>query len=179
MKKFGTPIGAGPGSDSENVGLLALGTPMPDGSSAFDECCADEPDDVVDEELPPPVSTWVDCRCWRVGPAGVGPEVVVLELVLDDWVEDDEDEPELEVEVWEEELDELELGGGVVVVVVVVVVDVVAVAAAVGTVVAVVVVVVVVEVVVAATTVRLTVAVESATAAARRAGASSGTAVML
>jgi len=31
MKKFGTPIGAGPGSDSENVGLLAVGTPLPVG----------------------------------------------------------------------------------------------------------------------------------------------------
>jgi hypothetical protein len=29
MKKFGTPIGAGPGSDSENVGLFGEGTPFP------------------------------------------------------------------------------------------------------------------------------------------------------
>lgn len=29
MKKLGTPIGAGPGSENENVGLLALGTPLP------------------------------------------------------------------------------------------------------------------------------------------------------
>jgi len=28
MKKFGTPIGAGPGSDSENVGFEAVGTPF-------------------------------------------------------------------------------------------------------------------------------------------------------
>jgi hypothetical protein len=32
MKKFGTPIGAGPGSESENVGLVADGTPLPVGS---------------------------------------------------------------------------------------------------------------------------------------------------
>jgi hypothetical protein len=29
MKKSGTPMGAGPGSESENVGLLAVGTPLP------------------------------------------------------------------------------------------------------------------------------------------------------
>ena len=34
MKKLGTPIGAGPGSDSENVGFLADGTPLPLGRSA-------------------------------------------------------------------------------------------------------------------------------------------------
>ena len=32
MKKFGTPIGAGPGNDNENVGFFADGTPLPDGS---------------------------------------------------------------------------------------------------------------------------------------------------
>src|ERR1019366_4316372 len=32
MKKFGTPIGAGPGSESENDGLVADGTPLPVGS---------------------------------------------------------------------------------------------------------------------------------------------------
>jgi hypothetical protein len=31
MKKLGTPIGAGPGNDSENVGLEVLGTPLPEG----------------------------------------------------------------------------------------------------------------------------------------------------
>ncbi|MGB9183607.1 MAG: hypothetical protein WCB67_06040 [Solirubrobacteraceae bacterium] len=35
MKKFGTPIGAGPGSESEKVGLLVPGTPLPDGRAAF------------------------------------------------------------------------------------------------------------------------------------------------
>ena len=34
MKKFGTPIGDGPGSESENVGLPAVGTPLPLGSLA-------------------------------------------------------------------------------------------------------------------------------------------------
>src|SRR5919109_1202299 len=28
MKKFGTPIGAGPGSANENVGLAGVGTPL-------------------------------------------------------------------------------------------------------------------------------------------------------
>jgi hypothetical protein len=61
-----------------------------------------------------------------VGPDGAGPELVVELLLLE---EDDEDEVELEVEVWDEvleeleELEELELGGGVVVVLVVVVVS--------------------------------------------------------
>src|SRR2546423_13537458 len=31
MKKLGTPIGAGPGSESEKVGLDAWGTPLPVG----------------------------------------------------------------------------------------------------------------------------------------------------
>jgi hypothetical protein len=33
MKKFGTPIGAGPGNESEKVGLFAAGTPLPVGRS--------------------------------------------------------------------------------------------------------------------------------------------------
>jgi hypothetical protein len=33
MKKLGTPIGAGPGSESEKVGLVAEGTPLPVGRS--------------------------------------------------------------------------------------------------------------------------------------------------
>src|ERR1019366_8374995 len=32
MKKFGTPIGAGPGSESENAGLCTDGKPLPVGS---------------------------------------------------------------------------------------------------------------------------------------------------
>ena len=35
MKKLGTPIGAGPGSDSEKLGLAAVGTPLPVGSATF------------------------------------------------------------------------------------------------------------------------------------------------
>jgi hypothetical protein len=35
MKKFGTPIGAGPGSDSEKDGLAADGTPLPEGSDVW------------------------------------------------------------------------------------------------------------------------------------------------
>ena len=31
MKKLGTPIGAGPGRESEKVGLLGDGTPLPEG----------------------------------------------------------------------------------------------------------------------------------------------------
>jgi hypothetical protein len=38
MKKFGTPIGAGPGVESEKVGFEGAGTPLPDGS--FDLCFA-------------------------------------------------------------------------------------------------------------------------------------------
>jgi hypothetical protein len=30
MKKFGTPIGAAPGSANANVGLLAVGAPFPE-----------------------------------------------------------------------------------------------------------------------------------------------------
>lgn len=37
MKKFGTPIGAGPGVESEKVGFEGAGTPLPDGR--FDLCC--------------------------------------------------------------------------------------------------------------------------------------------
>jgi hypothetical protein len=35
MKKFGTPTGAGPGIDSEKVGLFAAGTPLPVGRLDF------------------------------------------------------------------------------------------------------------------------------------------------
>jgi hypothetical protein len=34
MKKLGTPIGDGPGSESENDGFEAAGTPLPVGSDA-------------------------------------------------------------------------------------------------------------------------------------------------
>jgi hypothetical protein len=35
MKKFGTPIAAAPGSDSEKVGFDAVGTPLPEGRLLF------------------------------------------------------------------------------------------------------------------------------------------------
>ena len=39
MKKFGTPIGAAPGSANENVGLDAVGTPpWPFFLDGFEEC---------------------------------------------------------------------------------------------------------------------------------------------
>jgi hypothetical protein len=105
MKKFGTPIGAGPGSDSENVGFLAEGTPLPLGSVATG--------------LPLPCFFFF-CFFWPVPLAGACPcddgccdrpaagdgvveeLVVVLELlelvVVDDEEEDEDDEGEVEVE---------------------------------------------------------------------------------
>jgi hypothetical protein len=35
MKKLGTPTGAGPGIDNENVGFVAAGTPLPVGRLDF------------------------------------------------------------------------------------------------------------------------------------------------
>jgi len=138
MKKFGTPIGAGPGSDSENVGLLAVGTPLPVGR--------------VDLVLR---GFGVEARFlrlalarrWplddgfslRLDPVGEGLELVeelvvvdvlllLLLLLLLEELEDDD--PELEVELEGEvvveldELDEDEVGElGVVVLLVVVVVE--------------------------------------------------------
>jgi hypothetical protein len=98
MKKFGTPIGAGPGSDSEKVGLLAAGTPLPVGSVTFflclacvgalgavEVCCGCE-----------------DFFCCLVGLVGWG----VVELRLDEVVVELEPEVEVELEVEEDE-DEL------------------------------------------------------------------------
>jgi hypothetical protein len=137
MKKFGTPIGAGPGSDSENVGFEVLGTPLPVGSLVagvvvvvvffflallffvvfvegvwpwLDDFSGDEEVGcgvVLDEVVVVVVFVVPECE------GEVEVEVVVV-VVVDD---DDEDEDEEEAE---EELDEL---GDVVVVVVVVVVD--------------------------------------------------------
>src|ERR1022692_2860534 len=53
MKKFGTPIGAAPGSDSENVGFDAEGTPL---VPLLDFLC-----DPVLELL----CVWEWCRCFR------------------------------------------------------------------------------------------------------------------
>ena len=142
MKKFGTPIGAGPGSDSENVGFEVLGTPLPVGSLAaggvvvvffffallffvvlvegvwpwLDDFSGDEEVGcgvVLDEVVVVVVFVVPECEG----------EVEVEPVVVD---EDDEVEVEVEVEVEdedeeaEEELDEL---GDAVVVIVVVVVD--------------------------------------------------------
>lgn len=130
MKKFGTPIGAGPGSDSEKLGLRAVGTPLPVGSfgcgwwALVFPCprgCANGSE---------------DCGSERLGPSGTGGDcplaLLVLELVVEELVDDEEPvveleelvellelpvvevDPELEVEV---ELVEVELEGVVVVVV--------------------------------------------------------------
>jgi hypothetical protein len=53
MKKFGTPIGAGPGSASENVGFPADGTPPEPRNGGLGEC-DDEPDEPPDPEPPAP-----------------------------------------------------------------------------------------------------------------------------
>src|SRR5665213_182359 len=99
MKKFGTPIGAGPGSDSENVGFLAEGTPLPLGSVAIGLPFAGFffwPARLA--------GAWAcdDCCCGRPAPgAGVVEEalvVVVLELVVVEDEEEEEDEVEVEVE---------------------------------------------------------------------------------
>jgi hypothetical protein len=68
MKKFGTPIGAGPGSESEKVGLVAEGTPLPVGSSL------DAGEVVFGSGVD------LDCRfgCWlELGLIGLGPPLCV------------------------------------------------------------------------------------------------------
>ncbi|GAC1580838.1 MAG: hypothetical protein NVS3B18_14460 [Candidatus Dormibacteria bacterium] len=133
MKKFGTPIGAGPGSESEKVGLDAVGTPLPVGSVTFGVALALA--FALALRCPLPWGVVVVCGrvegfCFLVGRLGAGPglvleddEVVVeleveLELELED--EDDELEPELleldPVPLGPEDdevvvLDELELAG--------------------------------------------------------------------
>lgn len=104
MKKLGTPIGDGPGSDSEKVGLLALGTPLPEGrllgflvffledlGFAFALCLADP---VVDGDW-----GWEEGFCPWPFPLGPG--------VVDDRVVDElEDEVEVEPGVVDEVLEE-------------------------------------------------------------------------
>jgi hypothetical protein len=97
MKKFGTPIGAGPGSESEKLGFEADGTPFPVGSATFFLALALR----WPPELPLGVFVacgWLEGFCFLVGRLGTG-----LGAVL----EDDEVEVELEVEL--EDDDELEL----------------------------------------------------------------------
>jgi hypothetical protein len=128
MKKFGTPIGAGPGSASEKVGLVADGTPLPVGRLLVEELGL-----VLFFFLLWPF-------CWLPWAEGFSPwlEPVGVGVVLDDPVvvlllEDDpgpvcEGEVEVEVDVvWPDpdEVDELvvvELVAAAVVVVLVVVV---------------------------------------------------------
>jgi hypothetical protein len=127
MKKFGTPIGAGPGSESEKVGLVADGTPLPVGRSLAG---------VVDVVLL--FFVFFLAFCWPpreegpspwLVPLGTGVVLVALVVVV---VVEGEPEPlcegEVEVEVEVEELDGvdelvgvLELLAGAVVVDVVVV----------------------------------------------------------
>lgn len=101
MKKFGTPIGAGPGSDSEYVGLLADGTPLPVGRSTavvVGAFTAGAPALVT-------VVFRVDGLSVRLGAAGFGAlevevevDVVVSLVVPLPWL-DDEVEDDVEVEV--------------------------------------------------------------------------------
>jgi hypothetical protein len=115
MKKLGTPIGAGPGSESEKVGFEDFGTPLPVGRLSFGFLgllgrCGFLPLAGVVVV----VWVWVEpfCCLWRVG-FGVVPEgVVEVELDDDEEEEDDDDEEECDPEL--EELEELELllGGG-------------------------------------------------------------------
>lgn len=106
MKKLGTPIGDGPGSDSEKVGLLALGTPLPEGrllgflvfffledfDLAFALCLADP---VVDCDW-----GWEEGFCPWPFPLGPG---VVDERVVDELEDEVEVEPGV---VLDEVLDE-------------------------------------------------------------------------
>jgi hypothetical protein len=61
MKKFGTPIGAGPGSANENVGFDGVGTPpLPCGEVwlgllDFPWPDEDDPDPVLPDAVGPPV----------------------------------------------------------------------------------------------------------------------------
>ena len=123
MKKFGTPIGAGPGSDNENVGFFADGTPFPVGSFALG--CLDLLFGFVFFFA---TAGWVDEGfSLRLAPDGEGVVVVDELVVVDEDVEFD-DEAEVEVELEGELVVELEAllddDGAVVVVVVVVVVEV-------------------------------------------------------
>ena len=83
MKKFGTPIGAGPGSAKEKVGFEAEGTPpLPRMRPVW------LPDDAFFLALPGflclvwfwagALALWVDCFCFFDGPVGVGGALVVV-----------------------------------------------------------------------------------------------------
>lgn len=123
---MGTPIGAGPGSESENVGLLADGTPLPVGRflgglgflacACLDAlcvevvcCCPGTCACACDEDFWP----WL-----AVGAAVVDERLVV---VLDELLREGEVEVEPDVVLEPEELLELDGGGGALVLLVVVV----------------------------------------------------------
>jgi hypothetical protein len=106
MKKFGTPIGDGPGSEREKEGLDAEGTPLPDGSPALCLalwCFGDAFFLVVEGAV------CLEGRWRLVGRVGLGagavedPEVVVEDELEPEWV------PVLEVVVDE---DVVVRGGG-------------------------------------------------------------------
>jgi hypothetical protein len=109
MKKLGTPIGAGPGSEREKVGLLVPGTPLPEGSATlfFLAFLAGAVGAVLGCE-------WVDGFCCLAGLVGSGVGTVV----------DFEVEVELEVVVvLELAEEEVELDPGLEVTVVLVLVE--------------------------------------------------------
>jgi hypothetical protein len=114
MKKFGTPIGDGPGSDSEKVGFELLGTPLPEGRLALD--------DFFLPRLARLLWPWwfAGDRPWLEGfcgddEFGCGVVFVVVVLVLPGPLER-EGEVEVELGVVEDELEELDEGGLLVVV---------------------------------------------------------------
>src|SRR5579875_3010729 len=110
MKKLGTPIGAGPGSENENVGLLALGTPLPFrgvidglpacGGVAFFFLCFFFLALAVGAGAAG--CGWLDGFCPWLFDDGAG--VVVVLLVVVELVDELLDELELEAEVEVEEL---------------------------------------------------------------------------
>jgi hypothetical protein len=112
MKKLGTPIGAGPGSESEKVGLLVPGTPLPEGRTAFFGLAFLWPEVVGGLT----VCGCVDGFCFLVGlpDSGVG-------VVLDDEVEVEVEVVLVELEVELEVVVEVPEGEVDVVVVVVLV----------------------------------------------------------
>jgi hypothetical protein len=70
MKKFGTPIGAGPGSANENVGFAAVGTPLAErgfSGATFGLDCPGPPGEPGLPFEPPPLPPE------RVGPPDVDP----------------------------------------------------------------------------------------------------------
>jgi hypothetical protein len=110
MKKFGTPIGAGPGRAKENVGFAAVGTPPADrggGGALFGwagpeplpgaafRCAPPLPLELEPRLFDPPdrdgAEPWLE-EPWLLGPPVFGGECgVLLPLLLLDVVELDDD----------------------------------------------------------------------------------------